>query len=94
MSRFIVERVFPDGLEIPTTAAGAEGVQQVIDNNSAEQVTWLSSFVSGDRTKTFCVYDAPNAEAVRRAAIVNEMPVDQVTEVRVLDPYFYIGATP
>jgi hypothetical protein len=36
------------------------------------------------------VYDAPSPEAIREAATQNELPVDQITEVRVLDPYFYL----
>ena len=50
---------------------------------------WLHSYVSDDRTKTFCVYDGPSPEAIRRAAERNKLPVDHITEVRVLDPYFY-----
>ncbi len=39
--------------------------------------------------KTFCIYDAPSPEAIRHAARSNELPVDKITEMRVLDPYFY-----
>jgi c-di-GMP-binding flagellar brake protein YcgR len=46
--------------------------------------------VSEDKKQTFCVYDAPSPEAVRRAARRNNMPVDLILEVRVLDPYFYL----
>jgi hypothetical protein len=35
------------------------------------------------------LYDAPTPEAVRRVADRNKLPVDRITEVRVLDPYFY-----
>jgi hypothetical protein len=45
--------------------------------------------VSDDGTKTFCTYDAPSPEAIRRTAKRNNLPVDRITEVRVLDPYFY-----
>ena len=51
--------------------------------------TWVHSYVTEDKKKTFCVYDAPSPEAIRRAARRNNLPVDQITEVRVLDPYFY-----
>jgi hypothetical protein len=37
----------------------------------------------------FCVYDAPSPEAIRRTASHNKLPVERITEVRVLDPYFY-----
>lgn len=92
MPRYMVERTFPDGLEIPSTADGANTCLGVVDTNRQEQVTWVQSFVSSDKTKTFCIYDGPTPEAIRRAAGLNQLPVDSITEVRVLDPYFYVGA--
>jgi uncharacterized protein DUF4242 len=49
----------------------------------------VAPFLRQDRKQTFCVYDAPAPEAIRRAAERNKLPVDRITEVRVLDPYFY-----
>jgi len=91
MPRYIVERTFPDGLDIPTTDAGAKTCLAVIENNAEERVTWVTSYVSTDRTKTYCVYDGPSAEAIDRASAANGLPIDAVAEVRVLDPYFYTG---
>jgi hypothetical protein len=91
MSRFVIERSFPAGLAIPITGDGGKLCQTVVQNNSEEQVTWVTSYVSLDRTKTFCIYDGPNQEAIRRAATANGLPVDAIAEVRVLDPYFYGG---
>jgi hypothetical protein len=45
--------------------------------------------VSADKKKTFCVYDGPSPEAIRRAASRSKLPVERITEIRVLDPYFY-----
>ncbi len=92
MPRFIVERTFPDGLDIPTSDQGAKTCLEVIENNAEERVTWVTSYVSTDRTKTYCVYDGPSAEAIDRAAAANGLPIDAVAEVRVLDPYFYTGS--
>jgi predicted amidohydrolase YtcJ len=89
MPRYLVERSFPDGLSIPMTEAGARICQRVIKSNAAQGVTWIHSYVNPERTKTFCVYDAPTEDAIRRAAEQNELPVDVITEVSVLDPYFY-----
>jgi len=50
---------------------------------------WVHSYVSADKTLTFCIYDAPNPDAIRRAAQRNVRPIDRITELRVLDPYFY-----
>jgi uncharacterized protein DUF4242 len=89
MPRYLVERQFSDGLQIPVDEAGAKACLAVVDNNAAEQVTWVHSYVSADKRKTFCVYDAPSPEAIRRSASRNKLPVERITEVRVLDPYFY-----
>lgn len=91
MPRYMVERTFTDGLEIPTNEDGARAMEGVVQNNATEQVTWVQSFVSSDKTRTFCVYDGPTPEAIRRAAGLSSLPVDAITEVRVLDPYFYVG---
>jgi hypothetical protein len=45
--------------------------------------------VSPDHKTTYCVYDGPSPEAIRGAAETNGLPVTKITEVRVLDPYFY-----
>jgi hypothetical protein len=89
MARYLVERSFPNGLAIPQNAQGARAVLGVVAENSAEGVTWVHSYVSPDRTKTFCIYDGPDPDAIRRAAQRNKVPVDRITEVSVLDPYFY-----
>ena len=89
MKRFIVERSFPDGLEIPVNDEGSKMCLTVISTNAEDQVTWVQSYVSLDKKKTYCVYDAPSADAIRKAAKKNHMSADKITEVRVLDPYFY-----
>ena len=89
MPRYVIERIFRDGLSIPTTNQGAESCRAVVKNNGDLGVTWVHSYVSKDRKKTFCVYDGPNEDAVRQAGERNGLPVDSVTEVSVLDPYFY-----
>lgn len=89
MPRYVVERTFPDGLQIPMDASGAEALAGVVEHNASEGVTWVNSFVTPDRGTTFCVYDGPDPEAIRRAATRNSLPVDRITEVRELNPYFY-----
>ena len=91
MARFVVQRTFPDGLGIPTTSDGAKTCLGVVENNAEEGVTWVTSYVSTDRTTTYCIYDGPGPDAIHRAATANGLPVDSVREVRVLDPYFYTG---
>ena len=89
MPRFLVERTFPAGLNIPMTDHGANICLNVVGNNLQDSVTWVHSYVTLDKAKTFCLYDAPTPEAIRRAAQRNSLPVDTITEVSVLDPYFY-----
>jgi hypothetical protein len=89
MPRYIVEREFPDGLRIPVDETGANSCRAVVQSNLADQVTWVHSYVSADKTRTFCVYDGPSPEAIRRAASRSRLPVARITEVSVLDPYFY-----
>jgi hypothetical protein len=89
MPRYLVERSFPDGLTIPTNDAGAKTCLGVVENNAEERVTWVTSFVSTDHTKTFCIYDGPDPDAIHRAAAANGLPISSVNEVRVLAPYIY-----
>jgi hypothetical protein len=89
MPRYLVERTFPDGLGIPVTAEGAATCLSIAATNADDTVTWIQSYVTDDKRKTFCVYDAPSPEAIRRAARRNGLPVDRIIEVLVLDPYFY-----
>lgn len=89
MHRYLVEREFPEGIAIPPGQPGAEACREIVDTNAAEGVTWVHSYVSEDRRKTFCVYDAETPEAIRKTAARNCLPVEQITQVRVLDPYFY-----
>ena len=89
MARYMVERTFPDGLNIPISADGEKACSSVVGVNTKSGVTWVHSYVSDDKKKTFCIYDAPNPEAIRRVAGENGLPVDRITEVKVLDPYFY-----
>ena len=90
MPRYVVERTFEQGLELMSDAAGAETCGVVVRRNTEEGVTWLHSYVSIDGRRTFCLYEGPSPEAIRRAATANELPVDRITQVGVLDPYFRI----
>lgn len=89
MSRYLIERDFPDGLSIAMDESGASLCGSVIENNAADGVTWVHSYVTPDRRHSYCIYDGPSPEAVRRAAASNRLPITKITEVRVLDPYFY-----
>ena len=89
MPRYLVEREFDDGLAIPLDDKGATLCLAVVDGNANQGVTWLHSYVPPDKKSTYCVYDGPSPEAIRLAAERNGLPVTRITEVQVLDPYFY-----
>jgi hypothetical protein len=89
IKRYLVERTFPDGLNIPVNTEGSEICLTVVSTNAQDNVTWVHSYVTMDKKKTFCIYDAPSPEAIRKAAKNNGLPVDNIVEVSVLDPYFY-----
>ena len=89
MPRYLIERTFGEGLEILDDSKGVDECLKIVSNNLYDEVTWVHSYVSYDKSKSFCIYDAPSPEAVRRAARRNNLPIDKITEVRVLDPYFY-----
>ena len=89
MPRYVVEREFPDGLRIPVDEADAKACRALLETNLADQVTWVHSYVSADESKSFCVCVAPSPEAIRRSASRSKLPIERITEVRVVDPYFY-----
>jgi hypothetical protein len=76
MAIFLVERQFAEELDVD--AAAAEGINRI---NADEDVRWLYSFLSADKRKTYCLYESPSAEAIRRVAKRAGMPADAVTEV-------------
>jgi len=89
MPRYLVERTFPEGLQISMNEQGAVACLSVVGRNGDLGVTWVHSYVTEDKKKTYCIYDAPSPEAIRKAAAQNGLPVDRITSVNVLDPYFY-----
>ena len=89
MPRYLVERTFPDGLHIPIARDGMATVRGIVSRNRESGVTWLHSYVSDDKRSCFCLYEGPSPEAIRQAADSNDLPIDKITKVNVLDPYFY-----
>jgi hypothetical protein len=89
MPRYLVERTFAGRLDLPADAEGARVCAAMVEINAVQGVTWVHSYVTPDRTRMVCVCDAPSPEAVRCAALANGQPVDRISEVRVLDPYFF-----
>jgi len=81
MPLFVIERHFPGALDLD-----AQGVASIRAVNADLGVNWLYSFLSADRRKTYCLYEAPNAEAIREAARRAHVPADKIVEVTQLEP--------
>jgi Protein of unknown function (DUF4242) len=78
--RYLIERTFPAGALDGLDAAGKVKINQT---NARYGVHWVMSYANAEKTKTYCVYEAPSEAAVREAAHANGIPVDKVTEVPV-----------
>jgi len=76
MPLFLIERNFAEQLEVSREAA--DRVRLV---NEDVGVTWLVSFLSADKKKTYCLYEAPSADAIREAARRANLPADVITEL-------------
>src|SRR5580765_1636400 len=87
MPRYMVERTFPNGLSIPPNEEGAKAVMTVVGINAEAGVTWVHSYVPANKKKTTCIYAGPSRNAIKRVAERNKLPIEKITEVRVLDPY-------
>jgi hypothetical protein len=78
--RYIIERTFPAGALDGVDAAVKKKVNA---NNATLGVSWVQSYANADKTKTYCEYEGPSENAIRKAAQLNGLPVDHVTEVPV-----------
>jgi len=87
MHRYLVERTFQDGGSLTRVAASQEAFKSILAANARVEATWIHSYVSSDGRKSFCLYDAPSPEAVRRAAGLSGLPLESITEVHTFDPY-------
>jgi hypothetical protein len=84
MPRFIIERQFAERLEVTKDAAA--NVQLV---NDEVGVKWIFSFLSADKRKTYCLYEAESAEAIREAARRANLPADSIIEVDQISPAMF-----
>lgn len=88
MPRYLVERTFAECWEARADDAGVRSCGAVSGAHGRHGVTWLHSYLSADRQRSYCIVEGPSPEAVRLAARDSQLPVDRITEVRLLDPYF------
>jgi hypothetical protein len=76
MPLYMIERTFAEQLDLTS-----DDVQLIEEINADEGVQWLFSFLSADRRRTYCLYEAPSPEAIVAAARRANVPADVVVEV-------------
>jgi hypothetical protein len=76
MPVYMIERSFAEQLDMTS-----DDVELLEEINADEGVSWLFSFLSADRYRSYCLYEAPSPEAIIAAAERAGIPADAVTEV-------------
>ncbi|HJU47156.1 MAG TPA: DUF4242 domain-containing protein [Gaiellaceae bacterium] len=76
MPLYVIERTFAEQLDLT-----ADDVRLIEDVNADEGVSWLFSFLTADRHRSYCLYEAPSPEAIMEAARRANVPADSIVEV-------------
>ena len=85
MPLYVIERSFAEQLDLTS-----EDVRLIEDVNAAEGVRWLFSFLSADRRRSYCLYEAPSPNAILTAARRAGIPADEVVEVSRISADMYV----
>jgi hypothetical protein len=85
MPTYVIERTFAEQLDLT-----GEDVKVIEEANGEEGVRWLFSFLSADRRRSYCLYEAPSAEAIMAAARRAGIPADAVVEVSRISADMYV----
>jgi hypothetical protein len=83
MPLYLIERTFADKLDLTD-----DDVELIEAANGDEGVRWLFSFLSADRRRTYCLYEAPSPDAILAAAHKADVPADAIVEVSAATPQF------
>jgi len=78
---YVIERTYAEQLEL-----SSDDVRLIEAANQDAGVSWLFSFLSADRRRTYCLYEAPSPDAIVTAARRAKVPVDSIVEVSRLVP--------
>jgi hypothetical protein len=89
MPLYVIERSFADRLELTS-----DDVRLIDDINADEGVSWLFSFISADKLRTYCLYEAPSPDAILEAARRANVPADEIVEVSKFVPGEMLAAEP
>jgi hypothetical protein len=83
MPLYMIERTFAEQLDLTT-----DDVKRIEEVNADTGVRWLFSFLSADRRRTYCLYEAPSPGAIMAAAREADVPADVIVEVGAATPEF------
>jgi hypothetical protein len=86
MPLYLIERTFAEQLNL-----SSDDVRTIEDVNDDEGVSWLFSFLSADRRRSYCLYEAPSPDAIIAAARRANVPADSVIEVERFVPAEYLA---
>jgi len=78
---YVIERTFAEQLELTS-----DDVRLIEDVNADEGVDWLFTFLTADKRRSYCLYEAPSPDAIMEAARKANVPVDRIVEVSKLVP--------
>jgi hypothetical protein len=81
MPLYVIERAFAEDLDV-----SGDDVKLIDEINADEGVRWIFSFLSADRRRTYCLYEAPSPDAIMAAAKRADMPADKIVEVDAAAP--------
>ncbi len=76
MPLYMIERTFAEQLDLTD-----QDVKLIEEINADEGVRWLFSFLTADRRRTYCLYEAPSPEAIIASAQRAGIPADAIVEV-------------
>jgi hypothetical protein len=84
MPMYVIERAFAEQLDLTS-----EDVKLIEEINADEGVRWLFSFLSADRRRSYCLYEAPSPDMIVAAAKRAGIPADAVVEVNRISADMY-----
>lgn len=85
MPIFVIERNFVEQLDLASLDIGV--VQGVAAD---EDVRWLTTFLSADRKKSYCIFEAADPDALRRHAARVGIPADVIMQVDEINPDAFV----
>lgn len=85
MTRYLVERSFAPGSQSIGVGPDGSAHKAFIDAHDGCGVVWLLTYLTPDNRRSYCIVDAPSPQAVRDAARAGGLPVDRISEVRLLE---------